>query len=138
MESLFFTVGAAFVGGIFGAWLTYYFSLKGDLQKDKEERRRERIVAHLIEAYRNLENAAGRDPLPDDKKDRLETSIAAIFLFGSKEAANEANKLAVDVAAGTGNMISILKIMRRDLRKELGLEQHDVELKFLRFHREEK
>jgi hypothetical protein len=49
------------------------------LRKDKEERRRERVVAHLIEAYRNLENAAGRDVLSDEQKDRVETSVAGAF-----------------------------------------------------------
>ena len=133
MNDLFFTAGAAFVGGIFGAWLTYYFGLKGDLLKDKEERRRERIVAHLIEAYRNLEHSVYRGKMTEEMEAKFESSLGSIFLFGSKEAADEANKLAEDVAAGSGGLISMLKILRRDLRLELGLEQHDVELKFLRF-----
>ena len=123
----------ALLGGLVGAWLTYFFGLR----RDKEERRRERVIAHLIEAYRNLESAAGRENLSDEQKDRLETSVAAIFLLGSKEAAEKARLLAEDTAAGLGDMAPLLKVMRSDLRKELGLEQHEVDALFLRMWREE-
>ena len=126
-------IAPALLGGLVGAWLTYFFGLR----RDKEERRRERVVSHLIEAYRNLENASGRDELTNEQKDKLESSVAAIFLLGSKEAAEEASKLAKDVASGLGNMNALLKVMRNNLRTELGLEQHDVDALFLRMWREE-
>ncbi|MCP5038693.1 MAG: hypothetical protein GY945_13960, partial [Rhodobacteraceae bacterium] len=133
MEEWVLILLPALLGGLLGAWLTYVFGLR----RDKEERRRERVVAHLIEAYRNLENVAGRDNLTGEQKDRLETSVAAIFLLGSKAAAEAANLLAKEVADGNGNMKHLLKIMRSDLRKELGLPQHDVDTLFLRMWREE-
>ncbi len=123
----------ALLGGLIGAWLAYFFGLR----RDKEERRRERVVAHLIEAYRNLENAAGRQKLSDEQKDRLETSVAAVFLLGSTKAAIEARTLAEETASGMGNMTALLKVMRNDLRKELGLEQHNVDALFMRMWREE-
>jgi len=120
------------MGGLVGAWLTYFFGLR----RDKEERRRERVVAHLIDAYRNLENAAGRDPLTNEQKVRIESSIAAIFLLGSKDAAAQARKLAEDTAGGIGDMSPVLKTMRKDLRNKLGLERHDVDALFLRMRRD--
>ncbi|WBL33465.1 hypothetical protein O5O51_01775 [Sinirhodobacter sp. HNIBRBA609] len=124
---------SALLGAVLGAFATYWFALR----QDKVARRRERVVAHLIEAYRNLENAAGREPMTEDHKTRVESSIAATFLLGSKSAAIEAKKLAEDTARGSGSMVPLLKQMRSDLREELGLEQHDVEPQFLRFWRNE-
>ncbi len=83
MTELAIPFATGVVAGLVGAWGAYFFALR----RDKEERRRERIVSHLIEAYRNLEDAAGRNPLPEEKKRRVESSLGAIFLFGSKDAA---------------------------------------------------
>lgn len=91
------------------------------------------MISHLIEAYRNIENAACRLHRTQEMTEKLETSIAAIFLLGSKKSAVEANKLAKQVASGTGNMTNLLKSLRYDLRRELGLETDDIELLFLRF-----
>ncbi|MCL6284504.1 hypothetical protein M3P21_13295 [Ruegeria sp. 2012CJ41-6] len=117
------------IAGLVSAWGAYFLALR----RDKEERRRERIISHLIEAYKNLEDATGRKPLPEEKKWRVESSLGAIFLFGSKEAADEAKRLTIEVAVGSGDMLSLLIILRRDLRNELGLEAHEVEPNFLRF-----
>ncbi|PCH96271.1 MAG: hypothetical protein COB84_05060 [Rhodobacteraceae bacterium] len=116
----------AIVAGFIGAWLTYAFALR----KDREERRRERIVSHLIEAYRNIEFASSRKPLTEDEKTRVETSVAAIFLFGSKKAVNDAEDFVHSMDAE-----NLLRTLRNELRNELDLEPHDVKLLHLRFNR---
>jgi 2-oxoglutarate dehydrogenase complex dehydrogenase (E1) component-like enzyme len=121
------------IAGLISASATYFFALR----QDKEARRRERIVAHLIEAYRNLEHAAQRDPMSTEAKQRVESSLAAIFLLGSKESANAAKQFAESMSAGHGDLVELLKTLRRDLRQELGLEQHDVSPAFLRFQIEQ-
>lgn len=132
MSELLLPAAVGVLGGFLGALFTYLLSLR----RDREERRRERIIAHLIEAYRNLENAAGRDELTEEQKDRLESSIAAIFLLGTLDACKAADKLTVDVANGGGNMNELLAIMRSDLRKELGLSAVNGAPRFLRFWRD--
>ena len=107
--------------------------VKKDLHKDKEERRRERIVAHLIEAYRNLETAACRQTKSKEQMDKIESSTAAIFLFGTKEAAEKTTKFGHDLENGQASLNELLKVLRKDLRNELGLEQHNVDTKFIRF-----
>jgi len=118
-----------FFGHTLKSWL--------DNRRDLTERRRERYISHLIEAYRNLEDAAGRQVLTDKQKDRIESSVAAVFLFGSGEAAKEAKLLSEKTAAGQGSMLPLLKVIRNDLRKELGLEKHDVSPLILRMWRDE-
>ena len=111
------------------AFITHFLAMR----KDREERRRERITSHLTEAYANLESAAGRDHLTQDQKRRFESSIAAIFLFGSKNAANEAYKFTSGVASQTGGDVKpLLKVLRNELRKELGLETHDIDIPIFR------
>ncbi|WP_375264332.1 hypothetical protein [Planktotalea sp.] len=119
------------VAGLFGACATYVFALR----KDKEERRRDRLVAHLLEAYRNIEDAVGRDEIADDQLERLEKSIAATFLLGSKAAAEEAARITVNLKANRLEMLPLLLQLRKDLRHELGLERHDAEIRFLRLPR---
>ena len=119
----------AIIGGLVASAVTYKFSLK----RDQEERRRERIIAHLIEAYRNIENSACRSQRTPEMTERLESSIAEIFLLGSKKSAEEANKLAKEFASGAGDMTDLLKSLRYDLRCELGLETDEMELLFIRF-----
>ncbi len=119
----------ALIGGLVASIVTYKFGLK----RDQEERRRERVIAHLIEAYRNIENSAGRSELTLEMTAKLESSIAAIFLLGSTASAKEANKLAVGGnSINGGDLTALLKSMRRDLRSELGLDTDDIELVFLR------
>jgi hypothetical protein len=117
------------VAGLVGSVLTYVFALR----KDREERRRERMVAHLIEAYRNLEDASGRGALSDEQKSRLESSIAAIFLLGSTVTASEASRFIADMASASGGDVKpLLKALRNELRSELGLESHDVDIPIFR------
>ncbi len=119
------------VAGLVGSAVTYFFALK----QDKEARRRDRTVSHLMEAYRNIEDAVERRQLTDEQLERLETSIAATFLMGSKDAAQKAKDMSIDSEEAKVDMLPLLQQLRKDLRRELGLESHDVEIKFLRLPR---
>jgi phosphate/sulfate permease len=122
-----------FISAVIGGLVASFFAYKLGLRRDQEERRRERIIARLIEAYRNIENAAGRLQRTPEMTERLESSLGAIFLLGSNNAAKEANKLAKAAARNEGDMTALLQVLRQDLRSELGLTADDVELLFLRF-----
>ncbi len=123
MGTLFFTAGSAFVGAVVGAWLTYYFGLKKDLEKDQEERRRERVTTYLIDAYFALEDYAVRDKQTKERVAAIENAMASIFLFGDARAI----ELVLEVnnkTKCTGNFeIKSLGLHLRDvLRKELAIE----------------
>ena len=96
MNSWITPIVTSLIAGLFGALITYFFSLR----KDREERRRERIISHLIEAYKNIVNASCRTPLSESEEAKLETSIAAILLFGSKPVVLEAEKFVGSMDAG--------------------------------------
>lgn len=117
------------VAGLIGSIATYIFSLR----QDKEARRRQRIVGHLIEAYETVEYSTQRHPLSEDAKRNLESAIASIFLLGSEDSAKAANKFASEMRQGNGDSIELLRILRGDLRAELGLRQHKVDPVFIRF-----
>lgn len=120
----------ALFAGVIGAWTTFLFSLR----QDREARRRERIVSHSIDAYRNLESSVGQEELTPDQKSRFESSIAAIFLLGSKKSAKAASDFTIGVVSGDGGKLkSLLMALRSDLRRELGLEAHELEIPIFRF-----
>ena len=105
------------------------------LKRDKEERRRERIIAHLIEAYSNLEKASNRQQ-DNEMMSKVETSLAAICLLGSKQAANSATKFMKDSSSSSGGDVKpLLSVLRADLRKELGLEVYDMDIPIFRFQK---
>jgi len=118
----FIPIITALVGAVFGGGLTYLFALK----KDREQRRREKIVSHLIEAYRNFEKVAQRSDYDPNLKDFLETSVASVFLFGSEEATKATSDFCNNLREGCGDVVPLLQILRKDLRRELGLQDFDV------------
>jgi len=113
------------------AWVAHFILSR----KDKGDWRRERVVAHLIESYRNIEIASHRKKRTPEMTQNLESSIATIFLLGSASAASEVHKLGTGIASGDGNIIPLLQALRRDIRGELGLDTDESDLLSFRFDR---
>jgi hypothetical protein len=105
--------------------------------RERAGKRRELQVKYLIEAYRKLERAAHREvPLPTNPED-LETAIADIHLLGSAEQVRLAQDFVREFTeTKRGDISDLLISLRHDLRRELGLEEVQAKVAFLRISRE--
>ena len=104
------------------------------VRRDALAKRRDLRVQHLLEAYRRLEDAAGRpNGLPEGRR-AFESAIADIQLLGSREQINALlvflNHHKNDIG---GNINPVLNLLRDDLRKELGLEKDVPEVHQFRY-----
>ena len=105
----------AIVSWFVGSWLS--------VRRDRSNKRRDLRVQYLIEAYRRLQNAGHRPPVPPYSSD-MESAIADIQLFGTGDQAIAAKKLATDLAEqGSASLDDLLLSLRSELRRELHLEQ---------------
>ena len=121
-------IGAVIV--IAGWPVVHYFNLRRELAAEKRKLR----VSYLIEAYRRIEDAGNR-PLKKGSKqlDNMETAIADIQLLGTPHQVLLVQNIVVEFAKnGSSSFDPILISLRRDLRKELELEEVNDTLKFLR------
>jgi hypothetical protein len=86
--------------------------------------RRERVVAYLIEAYRQLDDASNRsgDTSTSEREKALERAISDIQLFGSGDHVRLADDFARAFVTERGaDTTELLESLRRSLRDELHL-----------------
>lgn len=115
----------AIISWFVGSWLS--------VRRDRANKRRELRVQYLIEAYRRLQNAGHRAPVPPYSSE-MESAVADIQLFGTRDQAVAAKKLATDLAEqGSASLDPLLLSLRRELRKELRLEQIEGGITHLRY-----
>jgi len=101
-----------------GWWIGYWTSLR----RDRAAKKRDLRIEYLIEAYRHLEGASNRIHPSSENEKALESAIADIQLFGSKEQVALATEFARDFATHRGaSLDDLLESLRSDLRKELDL-----------------
>ena len=95
-----------------------------NLRSDTIAKRRDLRVQYLLEAYRRLEDNAGRlHALPEVKR-AFESAVADIQLLGTKAQIDALLTFLTHFKDNTGGSIDpVLKLIRDDLRKELNLEQ---------------
>lgn len=113
-------------------WITaHYYTAKRDI----ENKKREIVTTHLINAYRVITNEVShRDP-SIERNIKLENLLSDIQLFGSREQIALAKKLADNVAAGSVFELNDLIVsLRSDLRKQLNLSHVPGNVKWLRFN----
>jgi hypothetical protein len=113
-------LGSLFVAAV-AAVLAHRFTSRRDLAN----RRRELRTEYLLNAYRAVSNAIGRDlqGSPDDAR-AFERGLADIQLLGSKDQAQMAVKLGRDMTeGGEADPEPLLRSLRDDLREELDLER---------------
>ncbi len=110
-------------------WLVVH---QHNLERDLEAKRLDTQVQYLIEAYRRLEKAAGRDPRGDfiyetcqenlQHAQDVEGAIGDIQLFGTPQQVELAKGVAASLAGDgrqTVNLTPLLQCLRRDLRQKL-------------------
>jgi len=114
--------------GLVGAYFGYLWARK----KERDAKRRDLKINYLIEAYRHLEGCSIRKPSEDiDRK--MESCIADIQLFGTLKQIKEAQKIGQQLSeTNECNPHDLLVELRKDLRKELGLD-YSGSIKHLRF-----
>jgi uroporphyrinogen-III decarboxylase len=117
--------------------LGWYVVQRAGRIRDAENRRIERRVGFLLEAYRRLETASNR-ALTDQTRGGVESAIADVQLLGTPRQVALAVKFAEDCAGPTpASALDLLRQLRDDLRRELTLEPLDGGPLQLRFNRHE-
>lgn len=130
-ESLKFVVPA--VVAVVGWFAAHQFNV----HRDRQNKRRDLRIQFLLEAYRRLESAANRDGKTVEQRLAFESAVADIQLLGTKEQVAATVAYLHQHAAGAGAQIdSVLRLLRGDLRKELGLSGKVENAVVFRFTRE--
>tara|TARA_B100000315_G_C14233418_1_gene432055 strand:+ start:181 stop:579 length:399 start_codon:yes stop_codon:yes gene_type:complete len=102
---------------IIGWFIAHQLSMSRDLKNKRTDLK----VKYLIEAYRKLENISHRE---DPNMQDFETAIADIQLLGSQKQVELAQNIAKEFAkTKCADMDDLLKDLRQNLRKVLGLEE---------------
>ena len=88
----------------------------------------------LVKAFQNLANAANRPPIPGAQHFRdMESAIADIQLFGSKSQIELVETFTNEFEqTKAASLDPLLNSLRQDLRKELGYEQIDSNVRWFR------
>ena len=105
-----------------GGWVVVH---KFTSAREYKSQQREYRVEFLIEAYRNLERAAQRNPIPPSCAKSIEEALGDIQLLGSPQVIEGARQVAMNLKTGSADIMPLLKNLRSELRTELGLQPLD-------------
>jgi hypothetical protein len=118
---------------IFGWWFVGVLATR----RDRESKRREIRVQHLIEAYRQLANVSNR-PFTEETRRALEAAMTEIQLLGSARVVDLADKwVEAYIARQAGATSPLATTLRDELREELRLEHLPGPPKVLRIDLDE-
>ena len=121
------TIALAVVGWLIG----HYFTTRRDI----ENKRRDLVIRHLIEAYRILTNEISQRDQTGERDLKLEILLSDIQLFGTPEQVELAKQLADDiVAGGLFELDDLTNSLRDELRKQLKLASINGNVKWLRIN----
>lgn len=130
-ETLKYAVPAIIV--VVGWFVVHQFNV----YRDRQNKRRDLRVNFLLDAYRRLESAANRDTKTEEQILAFESAVADIQLHGTPEQVAATISYFRQHAAGGGAQIDeVLRLLRRDLRKEVGLSGEVQNTVVFRFTRE--
>jgi len=106
-----------------------------NVARDRIAKRRDLRLEYLIEAYRALENFAGRQPpFSSNHVEALEKAVADIQLFGSQSQVDLLNKAFEEKReTGGAGLNEIINELRAELRMELDLPELNSPVTWLRF-----
>ncbi len=112
-------------------------------QRDRRERFEELRIGYLVEAWKQIQKASDiKDFSGLDKNalcDGLEEAVASVMLLGNLEETDAARNFAKQFSEGRGgSAFELLKVLRRNLRRELGITIDDTDLVALRLHRDKR
>jgi len=122
------TIVIAVLGWVVG----YYINTK----RDQINRKKEIVIKHLIEVYRLLSEEIANRVFTSENKRLLENILTEIQLFGNLEQISLAKKLSKECEEnGIFSIDNLVKDIKNELRKELGLEQNSENIIWLRFEK---
>lgn len=103
-------------------------------EKSRNDKKRDLSIDYLTKAYKFLTTEIVQKNISNEGWTKLEGVIADIQLFGSPEQVTLAKEL-VDsiVEGGEFTMDALINSLRKDLRKQLGLEAVLGNVKWLRY-----
>lgn len=110
-------------------WIVVYILA---IRQNTQIKKKEVTIEYLIQAWGKLEKASNRK---DNRYNtEIETAIADIQLFGTKQQIELAQQFAEEIARNKeSSALELLILLRENLRKELRLEKAPRKFKFLRF-----
>jgi hypothetical protein len=130
-ETLKYTIPA--VVAVIGWFAAHQFNV----YRDRQNKRRDLRVQFLLDAYRRLESAANRPKKTQEQTLAFESAVADIQLLGTPEQVAATVRYLHEHAAGGGALIDeLLRLLRNDLRKEVGLPGKVLNAVIFRFTRE--
>jgi hypothetical protein len=107
-----------------------------NVYRDRQNKRRDLRVQFLLEAYRRLESVANREKKTEEQMLAFESAVADVQLLGSSEQIAATVMYLRQHAAGGGAQIDeVLRLLRRDLRREVGLSGEVENAAIFRFAR---
>ena len=108
-----------------------------NVYRDRQNKRRDLRVQFLLDAYRRLESAANRPMKTEEQTLAFESAVADIQLLGTAEQVSATIDYLREHASGDGAQIDeVLRLLRNDLRKEIGLPGKVENAFVFRFKRE--
>ncbi len=103
-------------------------------ERDRSNKKRDTITQYLLEAYRQLESASNREQKTTEQSAGVESAVADIQLLGTPEQVLAVTEFArAQARHGQADLTGVLRILRRDLRKELGLAPAEEEFMSFRW-----
>lgn len=103
-----------------------------------EQKRRELTTKVLIDSYYVLTNDIAQREMTDERKSKLEFTIAQIQLFGTVEQVNLVWEFIQERKRGrSANLDPLIISLRNSLREELNLSKTDSKVSWLRHNQED-
>lgn len=116
---------SAVIGGAIVAIVTHLLTRR----LDTERRRTEKAIEYRIEAWRAIADQTDRTL----DAEAFEKALAEIILFGNEQEVQLVSKIMDEfVAHHTSDTTDLLKLLRRNIREELGLPKTSIEFRWLR------
>lgn len=116
-----------------GWMIGHYFNSK----RNRDEKRRDIAIEHLINAYRIVTNEISHREVTPEKSIKFENLLSDIQLFGTSDQVILARNLADEVARGDEfHLDPLTNCLRDDLRSELRLSKINGNVKWLRLNNE--
>lgn len=119
------------VGVALGGWFAVH---RLTAWRDRINHKRKMQTDFLVKAFQGLSNAANRPPTPGGQHFRdMESAVADIQLFGSKAQIELVEKFTREFEeTKQASLDPLLNSLRKDLRKELGYEQINSNVRWFR------
>ena len=119
------------------ALVGWHYVNKLAAERDVKNERLKLRTQYLLNAYRSISEAVNRGPLSEEQKLSFEAAISDIMLLGNVKQRAETKQAAKDFAnqAEEPNWDLVLKLLRKDLRKELGMQPTEEDFLYFRFQR---